>query len=259
MISRAVISFWLLILVVAPSAAADAPRVAAASDLRFALTEIAAAFEREGRVAPRLSFGSSGTLLTQIRNGAPFELFLSADENFVFQLADAGLTVDRGEQYAVGHLVLFVPHDSPLRAADGLDGVRAAVAAGRITRFAIANPAHAPYGRAARAALQHAGVWAAIEPALVYGENAMQAMQFAASGSAQGGILPLSLARAPEAEQRGTYALIPATLHAQEALRQRMVLLKRASAEAREFYNYMQSPAARAVLDRHGFLLPGSR
>ncbi|MEZ5602839.1 MAG: molybdate ABC transporter substrate-binding protein [Burkholderiaceae bacterium] len=135
--------------------------------------------------------------------------------------------------------------------------MRRALDAGDIRRFAIANPEHAPYGRAARAVLRHAGLWSRIEPLLVLGENASQALQFAASGSSQGGIVPLSLSKAPPVAALGRFATIPADWHAGEPLRQRMVLTRHAGAAARAFYDYLQGPAARAILARYGFALPG--
>lgn len=237
--------------------AAEVPAVAAAADLKFALAEIAARFKQDSRREVKLSFGSSGNFARQIEQGAPFELFLAADESFIFRLADQGLTADRGALYAVGRIVLFVPHGSALKADAGWQDLRAALADGRLKRFAIANPAHAPYGRAARAALQHAGLWSAIEPRLVFGENAAQAMQFAASGSSQGGIVPLALSKAPEVAGRGSFIAIPAAWHASEPLRQRMVLMKAAGTTARAFHDFLQKPAAREVFVRHGFTLPG--
>lgn len=243
--------------------AADVPAVAAAADLKFALAEIAQAFEKDTGRTLKLSFGSSGNFAHQIEQGAPFELFLSADENYIFRLADKGLINDRGTLYAVGRIVLFAPHGSSLKAddqlADPLSDLRAALADGRLKRFAIANPDHAPYGRAAKAALEKAGVWDAIKPKLVQGENASQATQFAASGSSQGGIVPLSLSKAPEIARLGTFALIPAEWHAAEPLRQRMALTKKAGETARAFYAYLQQPAARAVFVRYGFVLPNEK
>lgn len=237
--------------------AADVPAVAAAADLKFALTEVAERFLRDSGRQVKLAFGSSGNFTHQIEQGAPFELFLSADEHYVFRLADQGLTRDRGTLYAVGRLVLFAPHGSPLHVDRTLAGLKAALADSRIKRFAIANPEHAPYGRAARAVLEHAGLWPVIKPKLVVGENASQAMQFAASGSSQGGIVPLSLSKAEEVARLGRFALIPAEWHAAEPLRQRMVLLKGARETARALYDYVQQPAARAVLVSYGFVLPG--
>lgn len=241
---------------VAPAVAQNAaPRIAAASDLKFALDEVIAAFVKEtGRtVVP--TYGSSGNFKTQIIQGAPFQLFMSADEVFVFELDEKGLTVDRGRIYAVGRIVLFAPKGANWAPDPQLADLKAALADGRITRFAIANPEHAPYGRAAQEALTASGLWDGVRPRLVFGENVSQAAQFAASGSTQGGIFALSLAMAPQMAQRGTYALVPAELH--QPLRQRMVMMKSADSDARAFYDYMQSPSARSVLERYGFLLPG--
>ena len=239
---------------VAAPAAAQAPAIAAAADLKFALAELADRFKDATGREVRVAFGSSGNFTQQIENGAPFELFLSADEAYVERLAAKGLTRDAGALYAIGRIVLFVPSGSTLEPDPQLAGLRAALRDGRIKRFAIANPEHAPYGRAAREALQQADLWQAIRPVLVLGENASQATQFAASGSAQGGIVPLSLARAPEIARLGTSALIPANAH--QPLRQRMVLLARASPAAVRLYDYLRSPAGRAILARYGFALP---
>jgi len=251
---------WIfLVLIVAgirPLWAGELPLVAAAADLKFALTEVAERFTAETGRAVTLTFGSSGTFATQLEQGAPFELFLSADEQYVFALADKGLTRDRGTLYAVGRIVLFAPRGSPFDVEAGWDDLEAALAMGRLRRFAIANPAHAPYGRAARAALEHRGLWHAIEPLLVLGENAAQAAEFAASGASDGGIVPLSLALASAVGELGKFALIPETWHAGVPLRQRMVLTVRAGPTATAFYAYLQQASARAILARYGFAPP---
>ena len=234
---------------------ANAPNVAAASDLKFALEEIAAAFTRDTGKAVTLTFGSSGNFLRQIQQGAPFQMFLSADEGFVRQLAEAGKTVDDGTLYAVGRIVLFAPKGSPLKVDPELKDFRAALADGRIQRFAIANPEHAPYGRAAEQALRSQGLWEAVEPRLVLGENVSQAAQFATSGSAQGGIFAYSLALSQQVSDLGSYVLLPADWH--QPLRQRMVLLKGADDTAQAFYGYVQQPAARTIFRKYGFVLPG--
>jgi molybdate transport system substrate-binding protein len=234
---------------------ADAPIIAGAADLKFALEEVAGLFARETGLKVSLTFGSSGNFARQIEQGAPFELFLSADEAFVERLAATGLTRDDGKLYAIGRIVLFAPRGSPLSVDAGFDGLRTALAQGHVTRFAIANPEHAPYGRAAEQALRSQGLWDAVSSALVLGENAAQATQFASTGNAEGGIIPYSLALAPAVAQLGTYALLPAEWHA--PLRQRMVLLRNAGATATAFYEFMQRPAARTVFKRYGFLLPG--
>jgi len=243
------------LLVGGPAAAQSGPTVAAASDLKFALDEIAAIFQKQTGQSVRISYGSSGNFMRQILQDAPFELFLSADEAFVFQLADQGRTLDRGALYATGRIVLFAPKSSNWQPDAQLGDLRAALADGRITRFAIANPEHAPYGRAAREALQATGLWDTLQGRLVLGENVSQAAQFAVSGSTQGGIFAYSLALAPVFAQAGRYLLVPENLH--QPLRQRMVLTRKASAPAQAFYDYLQQPAARTIFKRYGFVLPG--
>jgi len=233
---------------------APPPIVAAAADLKFALTEIAERFEADTGGKIQLNFGSSGNFATQIEQGAPFQLFLSADESYVRKLAGKGLTADDGVLYAIGRIALFAPTGSPIVPDTGLAGLKAAIAAGTVTHFAIANPEHAPYGRAAEQALRSQGLWDMLELMLVRGENASQAAQFASSGSTEGGIIPYSLALAPEVSKLGSVALLPSEWH--EPLRQRMVLLKGAGETAVEFYDYLQRPAAREIFRRFGFLLP---
>lgn len=237
-----------------PSAARDrVPIVAAASDLKFAVAEVAARFEADTGRKVQLNFGSSGNFARQIRQGAPFELFMSADEDFVFQLADAGLTRDRGELYAVGRIALYAPKDSTIRLDADLKGLREGW--GGVRKFAIANPEHAPYGRAAQQALQALALWDFVQPKLVLGENIAQTAQFVTTGNAQAGIIALSLALAPELQRQGSHVPLPERLHS--PLRQRMVLTRRAGETAAGFYAYLQQPPARAILKRYGFLLPG--
>lgn len=234
--------------------AAEVPVVAAASDLHFALTEIAERFARETGRRVKLSFGSSGNFFRQIAQGGPYEIYFSADETYVLRLAQAGRTVDEGRVYAVGRIALFVPRGSPLKADGRLEDLARSMEDGRLKKFAIANPAHAPYGRAARAALAHAGLWEKIQPYLVLGENVSQAAQFAASQSTQGGIIAYSLALAPQVSARGTFALIPEEWH--PPLAQRMALVRGAGDTARRFYDYVQSPGGREILKRYGFIAP---
>ena len=232
----------------------EAPTLAAASDLKFAVEEIADQFRASSKREVKLVFGSSGNFFRQIAQGAPFQIFMSADEDFVFKLADAGRTEDRGQLYATGRIVLFARHGSPLQVDARLAGLKSASGAGHIKRFAIANPEHAPYGRAAEEALRRAGLWDALKPRLVLGENVSQAAQFASGGSTEGGIFAYSLALSPQIAKLGRYELIPEDLHA--PLRQRMVLVKGAGETARAFYRYLKEPPARAILARYGFVLP---
>lgn len=251
----AVLTTTLVLVPSAPEAADPAPPVAAAADLSAALPEVATLFEKSSGHAVRIAYGSSGNFAQQIQNGAPFEIFLSADEGYVARLRNAGKTEDEGALYAIGRIGLFQPTGSTVRADGELKDLAAALRDGRLTKLAIANPEHAPYGRAAQEALEHAGLWELAKPKLVLGENASQATQFAMSGSAQGGIIPLSLALAPAVEDAGTFALIPDTWH--KPLRQRAVLIKGAGETARAFHAFLQGPEARGVLRRYGFVLPG--
>lgn len=241
----------LLLLFGAPAGAVS---VAAASDLRFAMDELVAAYGKSSGQAVKVSFGSSGVFQQQIMAGAPFEIFLSADEAYIANLHTAGHTRGRGDIYAIGRLVLFAPRGSGLSVDAEMAGLRTSVAQGRVRRFAIANPAHAPYGARARDALQSAGLWEVLKPRLVLGENVSQALQFASTGGADGGIVALSLVKAPGFARLGSWALLPETLH--PPLRQRMVLTRKAGPEAAAFYAWLKGPEARAILARYGFTAP---
>ena len=232
-----------------------APVVAAASDLQFALVDVADAFEKKTGQTVMLTFGSSGNFARQIRQGAPFQVFFSANEEFVKDLAKDGFARDGGTLYAIGRIVLMVPKGSPLKADGTFGDLKAALADGRLTRFAIANPEHAPYGARAEEALRHAGLWDAIRPRLVFGENVSQAAQFATSGNTQGGIIAYSLALAPKVAALGSYELIPAQWH--QPLRQAMALTRSAGPVAEAFYTFAKSPEARGIFRRYGFVLPG--
>lgn len=234
--------------------AEEAPVIAAAADLKFALDEVARSFAASSGKQVKISYGSSGNFRRQIAEGAPFEMFMSADESFVFALAKEGRTIDDGVPYAIGRVVIMVPQGSPLKADAALSDLAAALADGRVKKFAIANPEHAPYGRAAQQALTKAGLWNRIKDRLVLGENVSQAAQFTLSGSAQGGIIALSLALAPSVGQLGQYALLPADSH--EPLRQRMVLIKNSGPVAKAFFAFVQQSEARRILARYGFMLP---
>lgn len=231
-----------------------APTVAAAASLNPAVAEVAAQFTRDRGGRVELVFGASGTLTRQIQDGAPFEMFLAADEEFPNRLTAAGLTKSPGTVYAVGRLVIFAPTGSPLVTDPRLDGLARLIETGGVTRFAIANPDVAPYGRAAEALLRARGLWDALRPKLVLGDSIAQAAQFATTGNAVGGLLAYSLVLGPGFAGRGTYAVIPERDH--PPLRQRMVLLKRAGATASRFYDYLQTAAARDILRRHGFTVP---
>lgn len=247
---------WLA-LAAAPSAAvADAPSIAVASSLRPVLPAIAARFEAATGARLRLSYASSGKLTRQVLRGAPFELFLAADAQYPRRLIAAGRTLGEGTVYAHGRIGLFVPQGSPLAADGRLQDLRRQLAAGRVQRFAIPNPAHAPYGVRARQALEHAGLWQAIQPHLVRGENAAQAAQFAASGSADGGIVPASLAVTPRLRAAGRFDPVPADWY--RPLEHRMVLLTGAGDTARRFHDFLLGETARELLRAGGFAVPAA-
>lgn len=233
-----------------PEPASPAPlTVAAAADLQFAFTEIAALYEAHTGQPVTLVFGSTGQLAQQIESGAPFDLFAAANVAFVEDLRDKGLVfADSIALYAEGRIVLAVNRDADI-AAVTLDDLRDPA----IQRIAIANPEHAPYGVAAKEALLHTGLWAIVEPRLVYGENVRQALQFIQTGDAQAGIVALSVADAPEI----TWTLIDADLH--NPLRQALAVVKSSSQPdaARAFAAFINGPEGRPIMQRYGFVLPG--
>ena len=234
-----------------PLAAADAPLVAAASGMQFALREIAKSYAADSGSEVRLTLASSGKLFRQIENGAPFEMFISADASLVQRLEASGLTQGKGFIVARGRLAILAPEGSPFEPDADLQGLRQALAAGQIRRFAIASPTHAPYGQRAREALQTAGLWEHLQDKLVIGENVAQATQFALSGAAQGGLVARSLLSAERTVERERYALLPETWH--QPLLHSMVLLKNADRTTMKFFQYLKSPAAQQIFSRYGY------
>jgi molybdate transport system substrate-binding protein len=227
-------------------------RVAAAADLRFALDELTAAFKaRHHDVDLSVSYGSSGSFFAQLLNHAPYDVFLSADINYPRQLADRGLTLPGAEfTYAIGRLVLWTPAASPIDITHrGLD----ALVDGRVAHVAIANPAHAPYGRAAEAAMRAAGVYDRVAPKLVFGENVSQALQFVQSGAADAGLVALSLALSPAVARDGRYVEIPAADYPRMEQGGTIMSWTAAPDAARRFRAFLMDAEARAVLERYGF------
>ncbi len=223
--------------------------VAAASDLQFAFTEIGERFEADTGQKVTFSFGSTGNLTTQIENGAPFDILAAANVSFVDRLTEQGLTIPETQQsYAQGRIVLVVNRRSGLRVTRLEELLDPAIA-----HIAIANPEHAPYGQAAREALQSTGVWDDIQGKIVLGENVSQTLQFVQTGDAPVGIVALSVADVPEV----TGTLVPAELH--EPINQALAVIRSTSKEAaaRAFIEYVNSPAGREIMKRYGFLLPG--
>lgn len=243
---------WMLCL--SAQASAAEVLVAAASDLSGAIKEIAASFEKNTGHTVKLTLGSSGNFHAQILNGAPFDVFLSADLNYVREIEKAGLAeTGTSHVYAIGRIVLWVPRDSPL-SIETL-GMKALLDS-RARRIAMANPAHAPYGRAAVEAMKKAGVYESAKARFVLGENISQAAQFAQSGAADIGIVALSLALSDSMKTQGRYWDIP--LDSYPRMEQGAVILKQAGKAghrdaARAFLDALRSEQGRAVLRRYGF------
>lgn len=245
-----------LLAFLAQPAMAEEMLVAAASDLSFVLPELAARFEKETGHTVKLSFGSSGNLFSQIENGAPFDLFFSADLDYPRRLEVAG-RVEPGTFYpfAKGRLVLWVSNGSGLDLGRGLRLLLDPA----VHKIAIANPRHAPYGRAAVAALQHGKIYESVEQKLVFGENILQAAQFVESGNADVGILALSLAVAPAMKSKGRYFQIPQNAH--PPIEQAAVILKSSHRKqaAQQFLRFLKKPETISLLQQHGFSIAESR
>jgi molybdate transport system substrate-binding protein len=228
--------------------------VAAAADLSAAMQEVAANYEKRTGVVVKVSFGASGALTQQIQNGAPFDVFFSADIDYPRQLI-AGGQADGATlyRYAVGQLVLWVPQDSPLDVEHkGMD----VLLDPSVKKISIANPQHAPYGRAAAAALKHYGLDEKLGDRLVLGENVSQAAQFVESGNAQAGFVALAHGMAPAMQGKGRYWVVPA--EAYPALDQGAVLLSHSPhrEDAIAFLGFMKTEEAAGMLRRYGFISP---
>ncbi|NOZ05487.1 MAG: molybdate ABC transporter substrate-binding protein [Chloroflexi bacterium] len=227
---------------------ADPLLVAAAADLQFAFTDIGTLFlEQTGREV-KFAFGSTGLLTQQIENGAPFDVVAAANVSYVDRLREKGLIIPGSEQlYGQGRIVLVVN-----RQAGVVVTTLADLRSNDIQRIAIANPAHAPYGVAAQQALQTAGLWDALQPKIVFGENVRQTLQFVQTGDAQAGIVSISIAGVPEVHS----VPIAPSLHA--PINQAMAILKRTKQEAlaRQFIAFVNGPQGRPVMKKYGFLLP---
>lgn len=241
-----------------PGAAAPAAiSIAAAADLRYALEELVRAFKVDQPDAVvSISYGSSGSYYAQLLNGAPFDIFLSADVAYPRELARRGLTAADGEfVYAEGRIAVWAATSLPLDV--GALGFTV-LTHDAVRRVAIANPEHAPYGRAAQAAMRSVGIFDAVAPKLVYGENVSQTLQFVQSGAADAGIVALSLAVAPALASAGRYWVIPADLHPR--IEQGGTIMRTAANPqlADAFRRFMLGDEARAVLTRYGFSLPAA-
>lgn len=241
----------LALALIAP-AQAEKLTIAAAADLKYAMAEVVDKF-RTSRPHDQIEviYGSSGKFFTQIQNGAPFDMYFSADIAFPRELEKRGLTAGPTRPYATGRIVLW--SQKPELAKTALKDLPKAA----IRKFAIANPQHAPYGLRAKEALAHQGVWSAMQPKLVMGENIAHAAQFVDTGAADAGIVALALVLSPTMQGKGTWTLIPDAWH--EPLEQGYVITRRAanSPLAKDFASFIASEPARAIMRRYGFVLPG--
>ncbi len=225
--------------------------VAAAADLTPAFEELGALFTRQTGIGVTFSFGSTGQLTQQIEQGAPVDVFAAANQSYINELEQAGLVIpDTIALYAQGRLTIWTRADSPLTFAS-LDDLTQET----VKRIAIANPEHAPYGVAAREALISAGLWDALQPRLILGENVAQTMQYAETGNVDVALAALSLSVA--AGDGGRFVLIPGELH--NPLNQALAVVSstRHEAQARQFAVFVNSEAGREIMRRYGFILPG--
>ena len=241
-------------LLMSAPAHAEKITVAAAADLKFAMDEIVTSYNKSHSGDEiQVVYGSSGKFFTQIQQGAPYDLFFSADIAYPRELAKKGLAASAVIPYAFGRIVLWS------NSMDAAKMTLTSIADSKVTKIAIANPKHAPYGKRAEEALRSAGLWDKVQPKLVFGENIAQTAQYVQTGNAQVGVIALSLALNPELAKKGGYYLIPNKLHG--ALEQGYVITKRGVNKplAKKFAEYMGSKQARAVMTKYGFVLPGEK
>lgn len=239
-------------LLLATAAHAEKITVASAADLKFAMDEISASFKKNSPGNElEIIYGSSGKFHTQIQQGAPYDLFFSADIAFPRELVKKGMAASEVKPYAVGRVVLWS------NSMDASKMTLASLTDPKISRIAIANPKHAPYGKRAEEALKASGLWDRLQPKFVYGENIAHTAQFVQTGNAQVGIIALSLALSPELSKKGGYYLIPDKLH--NPLEQGYVITKRGAGKplAQKFADYMNAKSSRAIMTKYGFVLPG--
>ena len=229
--------------------------VAAAADLAFVFNEVCAGFQKETGNSIKISYGSSGNFFSQIKNGAPYDMFFSADVSFPKKLEAAGLTVPGSlYEYATGKVVIWVPSKSKLDLNQGLK----VLLDPSIVKIAIANPVHAPYGAAAVAAMQHEGIYDQVKGKIIQGDNILQTAQFVQSGDADVGLIALSLALAPPMKSAGRYVEVPPADY--PPVIQAVVILKSAKDKdtAEKFMKFLKEPATVALMQQYGFVPPGA-
>ena len=231
---------------------AQVATIAVAANMKDAFAEIATVFKSTGRPEMRVVYGSSGNFTTQIMNGAPFNLFIAADEHFPLELYKNGKTVDEGSVYAIGKLAIIAKTSSGINLLGGKTEMAQAIA--RANKVAIAKPELAPYGRAAVQYLKTEGLWNLAKDKLVYADNIGAATTYVVSGAADLGFTASSLAKSPEISKQTSFLLVDPKLY--EPIQQRMVLIKGAPQEAVDLYRFMQGPQAKLILQKYGYSIP---
>ena len=241
-----------LLFVFAQSVGAQQTTVAVAANMKDAFAEIDAAFRATGKSQMRLVYGSSGNFAAQIMNGAPFNLFISADERFPLELYKQGKTEDAGIVYASGKLAIITKKSTETKSFDSKEVLTKAIQ--RANKIAIAKPELAPYGKAAVEYLKAEGLWELAKDKLIYGDNIGIATMYVVTGGADIGLTALSLAKSPEVAQQTSYRLVDSKFY--EPLKQRMVLMKGATPEAIDLYLFMQGNQAKLILQKYGYTTP---
>jgi molybdate transport system substrate-binding protein len=250
--TQRILIFLAVFFIFTGSVFAQVATIAVAANMKDAFAEIAAEFKSAGKPEMRVVYGSSGNFAAQIMNGAPFSLFIAADEQFPLELFKDGKTVDDGSVYAIGKLVIITKTSSGIHLLDGRSDIAKAIS--RANKIAIAKPELAPYGRAAVQYLKAEGLWDLAKDKLVYADNIGAATTYVASGAADLGFTAFSLAKSPELLKQTSYVAVDTKMY--EPIKQRMVLIKGAPQEAQDLYRFMQGPKAKAILQKYGYSTP---
>ena len=241
-----------LLMMCAPSLWAQPVTIAVAANMKDAFMEINTAFRATSKSELRVVFGSSGNFTAQIMNGAPYSLFIAADEHFPLELYKSGKAVDEGAIYAIGKLAIIAKKSMNLSSAAGRADIAAAIT--EANKVAIAKPELAPYGKAAVQYLKSEGLWDLAKDKLIYGDNIGVATMYVASGAADIGFTALSLAMSPELIKTTSYSTLNHSFY--EPIKQRMILMKNAPIKAVDLYRFMQSAQAKSILHKYGYTTP---
>ena len=249
---KRILATFLALTLFASGAFAQVATVAVAANMKDAFSEISTAFKSTGKPDLRIVYGSSGNFAAQILNGAPFSLFIAADEYFPLELYKKGKTIDEGAVYAIGKLALLVKTSSGIALTDNRADIVKAV--GMANKIALAKPELAPYGKAAVEYLKAEGLWDLAKNKLVYADNIGVATSYVVSGAADMGFTAISLAKSPEVTKETNFLAVNSRLY--EPIKQRMVLMKGAPQEALDLYRFMQGSRAKAILQKYGYTTP---